>query len=160
MLFNKKLSENKCLIVKFYTKWCGYCRMLAPEYDAAFEHFELNKRDDIIISRMEGEGENESFINEYGIMGFPTVFLFHSKNTEPYGMMPHNIRIRSQIIEWIEKNCPKVERVIVKIDKEINVKEGKESIKEVIIENNEDKYETVNTCIILFNGYLNMIKLI
>jgi len=105
--------------------------MLAPHYYGASEYFKKLNRTDIILGRLDGEGENEEFISNFGISGFPTVLLFHSKQLGIKAQMPPHIRKKSQIIKWIKKECPK---------KSTGVKEEKEIL-----------YETVQTCINIFN---------
>ena len=58
--FKTTLGNNKFLVVKFYTKWCHYCKLLAPTYDLLVDKIhEKNKTDLITISRLEANANNE-----------------------------------------------------------------------------------------------------
>lgn len=44
-------DETKDVLVKFYAPWCGHCKKLAPEYEAAAE--ELSHVDSLIIAKVD-----------------------------------------------------------------------------------------------------------
>lgn len=65
--FNK-LIENKVL-VDFYAKWCGPCKMLGPVLESVKDEI------DIDIIKIDVDEHNE-LAREYGVMSIPTLILF------------------------------------------------------------------------------------
>ena len=37
--FDEIVGKEKYVVVKFYTKWCRYCRIMAPEYEKLYEDY-------------------------------------------------------------------------------------------------------------------------
>jgi len=102
--FEETIKSVDCLVVKFYTKWCYYCRLLAPEYDKLFDHYEKT-RPDIKISRIELD-VNERVKFKYQIFSFPRLVIFHSKSDIVRAVYA-NRRTYEDIAEWIDQTCPK-----------------------------------------------------
>lgn len=94
------------MIVKFYTKWCNFCRMLAPEYDKLVDKFNSSRKD-IIIGRLEA-GANDIISNKYGINQFPIVALFKPGSKKIYSVF-QGMRLSDHMADWINQNCPKIE---------------------------------------------------
>ncbi len=68
------VGQNKYVLIKFYTKWCRFCKLLSPEYDKLVDIFN-NTRKDIIIGRLEADS-NDITASKYGINQFPILALF------------------------------------------------------------------------------------
>ena len=101
--FDDYVGNEKYVLVEFYTKWCRYCKDLAPEYEKLYEHYKQH-RQDVIISRIEG-GANYAVLGRYGIQSFPIIALF----------IPGDKRIKNvyqgprtfeRFNEWITALCP------------------------------------------------------
>lgn len=101
--FDNYVGSDKYALVEFYTKWCRYCKDLAPEYEKLYEHYKQH-RQDVIISRIEG-GANYAVLGRYGIQSFPIIALF----------IPGDKRIKNvyqgprtfeRFNEWITALCP------------------------------------------------------
>jgi len=100
--FNDIVGQDKYVVVKFYTKWCYYCKKMSPEYEKLVKHYE--ERKDLIIARIEAS-ENDDIALRYGIHSFPRVVLYS----------PGDIRITSVFdaprvlkffVEWIDNDAP------------------------------------------------------
>jgi protein disulfide isomerase len=69
--FNDVISSSDFVLVEFYAPWCGHCKKLEPEFDAAAKELKgvaiLAKLDATIDKEM---GE------KYEIKGFPTIKVF------------------------------------------------------------------------------------
>lgn len=63
--------EQGAVLLKFYSKTCGPCKMLA------FILKDLDKKygDDLTIVNIDFE-ENPDLVAEYGIEGYPTIIIF------------------------------------------------------------------------------------
>lgn len=89
------LVKSGVVIVDFFAKWCGPCKMLAPELD------ELVKRNkDITIYKIDVD-ENEETARKYGVMSIPTLILYKD------GVIVDKIlgyRPIDALVEWIKKS--------------------------------------------------------
>lgn len=104
--FDDVVSKDKYVIVKFYTKWCVYCRKLAPEYEKLYELYQT-KRNDVIIARIEG-GANNIILARYGIYSFPIVALF-APGEKKIKQIYQGMRTVEMMDRWIEQIAPKVQ---------------------------------------------------
>ena len=104
--FDDIVSKDKYVIVKFYTKWCVYCRKLAPEYEKLYELYQ-KKRNDVIIARIEG-GANNIILARYGIYSFPIVALF-APGEKKIRQIYQGMRTVEMMDRWIEQIAPKVQ---------------------------------------------------
>jgi thiol-disulfide isomerase/thioredoxin len=101
--FFETVGKDKYVVVKFYTRWCGYCRQMAPEYDKLFDYYS-EKRNDVVISRIEAS-INEDISFKYGIFSFPIVVIFRPGETN-IGDVFKGQRVMTVMAEWIDKNSP------------------------------------------------------
>ena len=104
--YDDYVGGKKYVIVKFYTKWCNFCRMLSPEYDKLVDKFNSSRKD-IIIGRLEA-GSNDIISNKYGINQFPIVALFKPGSKKIFSVF-QGIRQSEHLADWINQNCPKIE---------------------------------------------------
>lgn len=104
--FDSVVGGDKYVVVEFYTKWCGYCKVMAPEYERFHEEY-LQKRPDVVISRIDGE-ENQEILYRYGVGSFPTIVLFkpHERHISNVFRMQ---RVFAAFDIWMENTCPKLE---------------------------------------------------
>jgi thioredoxin-like negative regulator of GroEL len=104
--YDDYVGGKKYVIVKFYTKWCNFCRMLSPEYDKLVDKFNSSRKD-IIIGRLEA-GSNDIISNKYGINQFPIVAMFKPGSKKIFSVF-QGIRQSDHMADWINHNCPKIE---------------------------------------------------
>lgn len=102
--FFNYVSGDKYVVVKFFTKWCYYCRKLSPIYEEVFDYYK-GKRDDIIIARVEC-GQNDYIALTYNITSYPMVGLFFPKNATMQSTFQRG-RTLNNIVSWIDKLAPK-----------------------------------------------------
>lgn len=67
--FNKIVTEDKNLLIKFYAPWCGHCKSMMPAYIELAKEME---GEDVIIAEIDAT-MNES-PTTYAYSGFPTMF--------------------------------------------------------------------------------------
>ena len=72
--YAKAQETKKPMIVFFYTDWCGYCQRFAPTFHKIVKSKEIKKNFGIAYVNCE-KSENQNLMQEYGIQGFPTVFV-------------------------------------------------------------------------------------
>ncbi|OMJ27415.1 Protein disulfide-isomerase [Smittium culicis] len=71
--FDEFIKENPLSLIKFYAPWCGHCKTLAPEFDAA----SLSLKDEsIALGKVDCTTETE-LCDKYEIKGFPTLYVFN-----------------------------------------------------------------------------------
>ena len=70
--------------MEFYTKWCHFCKLLAPEYGKLAQEYQ-NKRKDVVISRIEGQA-NDFTLQRFEIFRFPIIVLFKPNNKQIYSI--------------------------------------------------------------------------
>lgn len=120
------VGKDKYVLVKFYTRWCGYCRIMHPEYDKLNEIMK-ETRDDVIIARLEGS-INEDITLIYEIFSFPKIVLYHPGSVDIKGSF-RGQRIASVMQSWIEQNAPRLEKKLKYLDEDKS--NNKENVKNV-----------------------------
>lgn len=105
--FESYIGKDKYVFVKFYTKWCIWCRRLSPTYEQLSEEY-LVKREDVLIARIEAQ-MNSIIASRYGIFSFPYLGLF----------VPGSDRIKdaflgqrelNTLIRWINERTPVIKK--------------------------------------------------
>lgn len=75
------------MLVEMFTPWCHFCHMMAPEFDAFYESYQVENskdyRPDLLIGRVNA-GEEQQLAFSLGVSAFPTILIFnpHSKETK------------------------------------------------------------------------------
>ncbi len=70
--FDEFINKDN-IIVDFYAKWCGPCRMLSPIIE------EVSKEENIELLKVDVD-EHPDIAKRYGIMSIPTIILFKNGN--------------------------------------------------------------------------------
>jgi thiol-disulfide isomerase/thioredoxin len=96
------VGKEKYVVVKFYTKWCKYCREMAPEYEKIVDL--LKKRKDVIVARLDG-GTHEDVVVKYGIYSFPVVVLFEPGSVNGIAVYQGERKV-NLMSKWVEINAP------------------------------------------------------
>ena len=70
----KAKATGKPMVVFFYTDWCGFCQRFAPVFDKITRNRDVKSKLAIAYVNCEQE-ENHKLMQEYGVEGFPTVYV-------------------------------------------------------------------------------------
>ena len=78
---DKALKTGKPVIVFFYTDWCGFCQRFAPTFDKVTKDAKIKKEFAIAFVNCE-KPDNQKHMEEYGVQGFPTVYVVKTDGTK------------------------------------------------------------------------------
>ncbi|MFW5781958.1 MAG: thioredoxin domain-containing protein [Candidatus Muiribacteriaceae bacterium] len=77
---NKAISEDRLILVDFYTDWCGWCDKLADDVFSTMK-FHDYVADDFVLVKINAE-KYRKLTDHYGIRGYPTILVLDSKGRE------------------------------------------------------------------------------
>jgi len=92
------VNNNKDVLVKFYAPWCGHCKTLAPEWDAAAETLKNNKN--IVITKIDSTANEVEGVE---IKGFPTL-KFYPGNDKSHPVDYEGERTAAGIVSWLKEH--------------------------------------------------------
>jgi protein disulfide-isomerase A1 len=76
--FDEHIKANELTLVEFYAPWCGHCKALVPEYDAA----SLMLKGQASLAKVDCTLHRD-LCSRYEVQGFPTIKLFRNDDSEP-----------------------------------------------------------------------------
>jgi len=90
------LGTEKEILLKVYAPWCGHCKKIAPEFEAAAEALAANPN--VILADFDGTLNEAEEIN---IQGYPTLFWYPKDKTQD-PVKFNGGRDKTGIIDWIK----------------------------------------------------------
>ena len=79
--FASDVQEHPLTLVEFFAPWCGHCKALAPNYEAAAKRLAADNSPAVLAS-VDCTVEKD-LCSQYGVKGFPTLKLFRASATSP-----------------------------------------------------------------------------
>ncbi|CAJ1055986.1 protein disulfide-isomerase A3 [Xyrichtys novacula] len=78
--FENKIGDHSLILVEFYAPWCGHCKRLAPEYEAAATRL----KGTVSLAKVDCTANN-NVCSKYGVSGYPTLKIFRDgEESGPY----------------------------------------------------------------------------
>ncbi|GAU15966.1 hypothetical protein TSUD_41890 [Trifolium subterraneum] len=91
--FDSAISSFDHILVDFYAPWCGHCKRLSPELDAAAPVL-ANLKEPIVIAKVEAD-KHTRLARKYDVDAYPTILLFnHGIPTEYRGPRKADVLVR------------------------------------------------------------------
>ena len=93
-------SEDKIMILYFYTEWCPYCKKADPEINKFQKHIDnINSvhNDKINLIKIDCD-KNPSSADQYKIDGYPSIKLVYKKTIYDYDAKPN----KDNLIQFLE----------------------------------------------------------
>ncbi|CAJ2629731.1 unnamed protein product [Trifolium pratense] len=91
--FDSAISSFDHILVDFYAPWCGHCKRLSPELDAAAPVL-ANLKEPIVIAKVDAD-KHTRLARKYDVDAYPTVLLFnHGIPTEYRGPRKADVLVR------------------------------------------------------------------
>ena len=96
--FDKLIDGSMSVLVEFYAPWCGHCKSLAPEWEAAAKAFEPS--DGVVLAAVDAT-KAQSLAKKYSVKGYPTLKFFAKGGADGVPEEYTGGRTADTIVEWI-----------------------------------------------------------
>ncbi|KAF7657950.1 hypothetical protein LDENG_00020000, partial [Lucifuga dentata] len=78
--FETIIGSHDLILVEFFAPWCGHCKRLAPEYEAAATRL----KGIVPLAKVDCTANSDT-CSKYGVNGYPTLKIFRDgEESGPY----------------------------------------------------------------------------
>ncbi|CAD5112143.1 DgyrCDS1382 [Dimorphilus gyrociliatus] len=99
--FDDHIAKNSKVIVMFYAPWCGHCKAMKPDYEAAAIQMKEEKIEGSLAAV--DATKHEKVSKKFEVKGFPTIKYFENGKLADFEF---NGRTKEKIIEFIQDPKP------------------------------------------------------
>uniref|UniRef100_UPI0037E725B5 protein disulfide-isomerase A3 n=1 Tax=Semicossyphus pulcher TaxID=241346 RepID=UPI0037E725B5 len=95
--FESRIGDHSLALVEFFAPWCGHCKRLAPEYEAAATRL----KGLVTLAKVDCTS-NSNVCSKYGVSGYPTLKIFRDgEESGPY----EGPRTADGIVSFLKKQA-------------------------------------------------------
>ena len=77
------VQSDRVVMIEYYAPWCGHCKALAPEYEAAAKRL-AKDRPPMRLGKLDASGDLSEIAIDVGVEGFPTLLVWQKGQSQPY----------------------------------------------------------------------------
>jgi len=93
--FDEVVNQADFIVVEFYAPWCGHCKKLAPEWEAAAQEL---KKEGITLAKVDATEASE-LAEKFDVSGYPTIKIFRKGTPYEYSGGRDKHTIISYVLE-------------------------------------------------------------
>ena len=147
--FNADIQEHPLTLVEFFAPWCGHCKALAPNYEAAAKRLAADNSP-AVLAAVDCTVEKD-LCSLYGVKGFPTLKLFRASANSPADYTGG--RTADDIYNFISKQTQPAYTQLTGNDEEFWAKPGVKVVGVFSSSDSDDAKEFLDTASQLRNDY-------
>lgn len=97
------LQKDRDVIMQVYAPWCGFCKKLAPIWNAFAQ--EVNGVPNLVVAKMDGSRNGSPLPEDFSWNAYPKIFLVRAGETKPIHF--EGERSVKNLIEFVRKHGSK-----------------------------------------------------
>jgi len=98
--FEEFIKSNSRVLIEFYAPWCGHCKRLQPEYEAAAKFLNEDSNSKTKLGKVDAVKHKE-IAERFGVRGYPTLKYFINGDLET-PVDYNGGRTKDKILSWVQ----------------------------------------------------------